>query len=126
MIKFKSITAKNFLSIGNITQALNLDTENLTLILGENLDQGGSDSGSKNGVGKTAILNALCFGLYGQALTNIKKDNLVNNINNKNMLVTVLLEKDGVEYKIERGRKPAIFNFVNIRLNIFSHYIRTT
>ena len=114
MIKFKSITAKNFLSIGNITQALNLDTENLTLILGENLDQGGSDSGSKNGVGKTAILNALCFGLYGQALTNIKKDNLVNNINNKNMIVTVLLEKDGVEYKIERGRKPAIFNFVNM------------
>ncbi|MEG7769285.1 hypothetical protein U2086_14680, partial [Listeria monocytogenes] len=45
------------------------------------------------------------------ALTNIKKDNLINKINNKNMLVTLTFEKDGNKYKIERGRKPTIMKF---------------
>lgn len=62
----------------------------------------------------TTIVNALSFALYGVALTNIKKDNLINKINNKNMLVTLTFSKDGVDYKIERGRKPAVFNFVNL------------
>lgn len=62
----------------------------------------------------TTIVNALSYALYGVALTNIKKDNLVNKINNKNMLVTLTFSKDGTNYKIERGRKPAIFNFINL------------
>ena len=114
MITIKELTVKNFMSVGNQTQAVNFTAENLTLVLGENLDQGGDDSGSRNGTGKTTIVNALSFALYGVALTNIKKDNLINKINNKNMLVTLTLNKDGVEYKIERGRKPAIFNFINV------------
>ena len=113
-ITIKELTVKNFMSVGNQTQAVNFTVENLTLVLGENLDQGGDDSGSRNGTGKTTIVNALSFALYGVALTNIKKDNLINKINNKNMLVTLTLNKDGVEYKIERGRKPAIFNFINV------------
>jgi len=111
MLKIKSITAKNFLSIGNVTQSVNLDRTDLTLILGENLDLGGDDSGSRNGVGKTAILHAVSYALYGAALTSIKKDNLINRTNGKNMLVTVEFEKDGVEYRIERGRKPNIMRF---------------
>jgi len=111
MIKIKDLTVKNFMSVGNQTQAVNFDKEHLTLVLGENLDQGGDDSGSRNGTGKTTIVNALSYALYGNALTNIKKDNLINKINNKNMLVTLTFDKDGTEYRIERGRKPNVLQF---------------
>jgi DNA repair exonuclease SbcCD ATPase subunit len=111
MIKIKDLTVKNFMSVGNQTQAVNFDKENLTLVLGENLDQGGDDNGSRNGTGKTTIVNALSFALFGNALTNIKKDNLINKINNKNMLVTLSFNKDGTDYRIERGRKPSIMKF---------------
>jgi DNA repair exonuclease SbcCD ATPase subunit len=111
MIKIKDLTVKNFMSVGNQTQAVHFDQENLTLVLGENLDQGGDDSGSRNGTGKTTIVNALSFALFGQALTNIKRDNLINKINNKGMLVTLAFEKDGTDYRIERGRKPNILQF---------------
>ena len=99
------------MSVGNQTQAVNFEREHLTLVLGENLDMGGDDSGSRNGTGKTTIVNALSYGLFGQALTNIKKDNLINKINNRNMLVTLSFEKDSVNYRIERGRKPNILKF---------------
>ena len=111
MIRIKDLTVKNFMSVGNQTQAVDFGREKLTLVLGENLDQGGDDSGSRNGTGKTTIINALSFALYGNALTNIKKDNLINKINGKNMLVTLTFEKDSVNYRIERGRKPAVMKF---------------
>ena len=111
MIKLKDLTVKNFMSVGNQTQAVNFAQENLTLVLGENLDQGGDDNGSRNGTGKTTIVNALSFALFGNALTNIKKDNLINKINNKNMLVTLSFEKDGINYRVERGRKPTLMKF---------------
>lgn len=99
------------MSVGNITQAVNFNSEQLTLVLGENLDQGGDDSGSRNGTGKTTIINGLSYALYGQALTNIKKNNLINKTNSKGMLVTLQFEKDGVNYRIERGRSPNILKF---------------
>lgn len=111
MIRIKDLTVKNFMSVGNQTQAVDFSKENLTLVLGENLDQGGDDSGARNGTGKTTIVNALSYALYGIALTNIKKDNLINKINNKNMLVTLSFDKNGVDYRIERGRKPNILKF---------------
>jgi DNA repair exonuclease SbcCD ATPase subunit len=111
MINIKDLTVKNFMSVGNATQAVNFCKEQLTLVLGENLDQGGDDSGSRNGTGKTTIVNALSYALFGTALTNIKKDNLINKINSKNMLVTVEFEKDGRLYRIERGRKPNVLKF---------------
>lgn len=102
------------MSVGNQTQAVDFDKQPLTLVLGENLDLGGDDSGSRNGTGKTTIVNALSYALYGNALTNIKKENLINKINQKNMLVTVEFEKDGTKYRIERGRKPNILRiYVN-------------
>jgi len=110
-LKIKSITIKNFMSVGNVSQAVRLDQNNFTLVLGENLDQGETGGGHRNGVGKTTIANALSYALYGQALTNIKKDNLINKINGKHMLVTLIFEKDGVTYRIERGRKPAVMKF---------------
>ena len=102
------------MSVGNQTQAVNFDTEHLTLVLGSNLDLGGDDTGSRNGTGKTTIVNALSYALYGQALTNIKKENLINKINGKSMLVTVEFEKDSNSYRIERGRRPNILKlYVN-------------
>ena len=98
------------MSVGNVTQAVEFDKAGITLVLGNNLDLGGD--GSRNGTGKTTIVNALSYGLYGSALTNIRKDNLVNKTNNKGMMVTVNFEKDGHQYKIERGRKPNIFKFI--------------
>ena len=114
MIKLKDLTVKNFMSVGNQTQAVDFDQENLTLVLGENLDQGGDDSGSRNGTGKTTIINALSYALYGKALTNIKANNLINKTNSKGMLVTLTFEKDGIDYRIERGRGP---NFLKFYIN---------
>ena len=111
MIKIKDLTVKNFMSVGNQTQAVDFEGEQLTLVLGENLDQGGDDSGSRNGTGKTTIINALSYALYGTALTNIKRNNLINKTNSKGMLVTLQFEKDGNQYRIERGRSPTFFRF---------------
>jgi len=110
----KNITVKNFLSVGNQTQAVTFDKEHLTLVLGENIDLGGDDSGSRNGTGKTTIINALSYALYGQALTNIRKENLINKTNAKHLLVTVEFEVNGQSFRIERGRKPNLLRlFVN-------------
>jgi DNA repair exonuclease SbcCD ATPase subunit len=112
--KINSLTVKNFMSVGSQTQAVDFTDQSLTLVLGSNLDLGGDDTGSRNGTGKTTIINALSYALYGQALTNIKKENLINKINGKNMLVTVEFEKSGNIYRIERGRKPNVLRmYVN-------------
>jgi len=111
MIRIKDLTVKNFMSVGNVSQAVDFNQQQLTLVLGENLDQGGDDSGSRNGTGKTTIINALSYALYGQALTNIKRNNLINKTNSKGMLVTLHFEKNGVDYRIERGRSPNILKF---------------
>jgi DNA repair exonuclease SbcCD ATPase subunit len=109
MINVEKLTVKNFMSVGNVTQAINFDRQDLTLVLGENLDLGGD--GSRNGTGKTTIINALSYALYGQALTNIRKDNLVNKTNGKGMLVSLEFHVNGQDYKIERGRKPNVLKF---------------
>jgi len=98
------------MSVGNVTQSISFDDKDLVLVLGENLDQGGLDA--RNGVGKSTIVNALSYALYGTALTKIKVDNLVNKTNGKNMVVTLEFEKNGTEYLIERGRKPVKFAFM--------------
>ena len=109
MIQIKDLTVRNFMSVGNATQGINFDRRDLTLVLGENLDLGGD--GSRNGTGKTTIINALSYALYGQALSNIRKDNLVNKTNGKNMLVSLTFSVGGKDYRIERGRKPNVLKF---------------
>jgi DNA repair exonuclease SbcCD ATPase subunit len=109
MIHIKNLTVKNFMSVGNSTQAIDFDRNDLTLVLGENLDLGGD--GSRNGTGKTTIINALSYALYGTALSNIRKDNLVNKTNGKNMLVSLDFSVGGKNFKIERGRKPNLLRF---------------
>ena len=111
MILIKTLTVKNFMSVGNQTQAIDFQQKLLTLVLGENLDMGGDDAGSRNGTGKTTIVNALSYALYGEALTKIRRDNLVNKTNGKGMLVTITFEKEGKKYRVERGRKPNVMKY---------------
>jgi DNA repair exonuclease SbcCD ATPase subunit len=109
MIQIKNLTVKNFMSVGAATQGINFDRQDLTLVLGENLDLGGD--GSRNGTGKTTIINALSYAMYGQALSNIRKDNLVNKTNAKGMMVSLDFSVNSKNYKIERGRKPNVLRF---------------
>ena len=109
MITLKNITLRNFLSIGQVTQAVSFDRQDLTLILGENLDLGGD--GARNGTGKTTLIQGLSYALFGIPINSIRKDNLVNRTNGKAMMVTLEFNVDGIDYKIERGRKPNILKF---------------
>jgi DNA repair exonuclease SbcCD ATPase subunit len=111
MFKIKALSVKNFMSVGNVTQSVNFDRQDLTLVLGQNMDLGGDDAGARNGTGKTTMINALSYGLFGVALTNIKKDNLVNKTNGKNMIVTVDFTVGNSQYRVERGRKPVFLKF---------------
>lgn len=109
MIKVKHLTIKNFLSVGQVPQTLSFDQADLTLILGENLDLGGD--GARNGTGKTTMIQALNYALYGTAINQIKRDNLVNRTNSKNMVVTVDFSVGECDYRIVRGRKPGVLKF---------------
>lgn len=97
MLTFKKITYKNFLSTGNVENTVDLNKHSSTLITG------------KNGEGKSTILCALTFALFGKPFRNVNKGQLVNSINRKNCTVEVELETNGVEYVIKRGIKPNVF-----------------
>jgi len=99
------------MSVGNASQSINFVDKNLVLVIGENMDLGGDDAGARNGTGKTTIVNALSYVLFGEPLTQIRRDNLVNKTNEKGMLVSVKFTKNNIEYTIDRGRKPQIFKF---------------
>lgn len=109
MLKFNNLTLKNFISVGAVTQAVDISVNGLTLILGQHTDAEGAVT--RNGAGKSTILQAISYALYGQALAKIKVDNLINDVNGKAMLVTLEFEKNGSRYRIERGRKPAVLKF---------------
>jgi len=97
MIVFKSVQWANFLSTGNSPNKVLLNKSTTTLIIG------------KNGEGKSTILDALCFSLFGKPFRNINKGQLVNSINGKKCVVEVEFDINGKEYKIIRGIKPNIF-----------------
>ena len=116
MIKFTLLIIKNFLSFGADPTTLLLDRPGTTLIIGQDLDNVANGIGA-NGVGKTVIINALAYGVYDKPVSNISKDNLVNNINKSHMEVIVEFEKDGNIYRIKRVRKSknyAAGNFVEL------------
>ena len=103
-IEFVQLTLKNFLSYGNNLTVIPLKRPGTTLILGEDLDRTTEGTGA-NGVGKSTIINALTYALYDKPISNISKDNLVNNINKKNMEVTVEFNIGDNNYVIKRERK---------------------
>ena len=104
------------MSVGAITQAVNFQNTELTIVLGNNLDLGGD--GNRNGVGKTALMNALSYALYGKAISNIRQSNLINKTNGKGMFVALELEINGKMCRIERGRSPNILRFMVDESNI--------
>lgn len=104
MITFGTLTLKNFLSFGASPTVVKLDMPGTTLIVGKDLDNT-IDGDGANGVGKTTIINALCYAIFDKPISNISKDNLVNNINKKHMEVTLEFEKNGTTYFINRVRK---------------------
>ena len=97
MITFKKLTYKNFLSTGNNETTIYLNRDSATLVVG------------RNGAGKSTMLDALSFGLFGKPHRSINKNQLINTINNKQCLVTVEFSVGGLEYKVIRGIKPNIF-----------------
>ena len=110
-LDFQELSIRNFMSFGNVTEDISLDKDNLTLVLGENLDKG-EDSGERNGVGKSSIIMAIHFALFGQAIGNkIKKSNLINKTNQKNCEVTLKFKKGSNTYTIKRFRKPEKLEF---------------
>lgn len=119
MIRFLSLTLKNFMSFGNQTTVFQLDRPGTTLVVGEDLDNTANGQGA-NGTGKTTIINALAYAVYDKPISSISKDNLVNNINKKNMEVTVTFEKSGIYYMIRRVRKSKSYaagNYVELYEN---------
>ena len=97
MINFKCVRWKNFLSTGNQFIEIQLDRNPTTLIIGE------------NGAGKSTILDALCFGLFGKPFRTISKNQLVNSVNNGSTVVEVEFTIGTVEYKVIRCIKPNKF-----------------
>tara|TARA_E500000178_G_scaffold316782_1_gene336833 strand:+ start:1649 stop:3367 length:1719 start_codon:yes stop_codon:yes gene_type:complete len=102
MIEFNTIKWKNFLSTGNNFTEVQLDKTSSTLILGA------------NGAGKSTILDALCFGLFGKAFRKINKPQLINSINEKDCIIEVRFTIGRNKYLVRRGIKPNLFEiFVN-------------
>lgn len=110
MLKINKLTLKNFMSFGNVEQEIVIDTNTLTLILGENRDITNVShvADFRNGAGKSCLCSALSYVLFDKPIGNVKKDNLINKINEKNMEVSVEFEKNDNTYRIVRGRKPNI------------------
>lgn len=105
MIIFKTLSLRNFLSYGNNTTIIQFDKPGTTLIVGEDLDNTTNGQGA-NGTGKSSLINALAYAVYDKPVSNISKDNLVNNINKKNMEVIVdFTASNGKSYTIKRARK---------------------
>ena len=96
-IHFKKVRYKNLLSTGNVFTHIDLDRRNSTLISGT------------NGSGKSTILDAIVYGLYGKAFRKVNKAQLINSINDKELLVEIEFTAAGSEYLIRRGMKPGIF-----------------
>ena len=102
MIIFKTVRWKNFLSTGNTFIEIPLDKDSTTLIIGE------------NGAGKSTILDALCFGLFGKPFRNINKPQLLNTVNSSSCLVEVEFDVGRKNVKVVRGIKPNVFEiYVN-------------
>ena len=102
MIVFKKVRWKNFLSTGNNFTEIELDRNSTTLIIGE------------NGAGKSTILDALCFGLFGKAFRNISKPLLVNSVNGSSTIVEIEFTIGTKKFLVRRGIKPNILEiYVN-------------
>lgn len=119
-LEFQEITIRNFLSFGNIPQTLSLNDKSYQVIIGLNKDKSDSTS-DRNGCGKSTIFEAIHYALFGRSIGNkVNLGNLINNINKKNMVVTLKFKKDDILYEITRGRSPNILCLLKNEENILS------
>lgn len=119
-LEFQEITIRNFLSFGNIPQTLSLNDKSYQVIIGLNKDKSDSTS-DRNGCGKSTIFEAIHYALFGRSIGNkVNLGNLINNINKKNMVVTLKFKKDDILYEIIRGRSPNILCLLKNGENILS------
>lgn len=119
-LEFQEITIRNFLSFGNIPQTLSLNDKSYQVIIGLNKDKSDSTS-DRNGCGKSTIFEAIHYALFGRSIGNkVNLGNLINNINKKNMVVTLKFKKDDISYEITRGRSPNILCLLKNGENILS------
>lgn len=95
--KLNKVAYKNIMSVGDTLIEIALDAHHKTLITG------------KNGGGKSTMLEAITFALFGKPFRDIKKGQLVNSVTKKNMWVNLIMEYDGHQYEITRGQKPNVF-----------------
>lgn len=119
-LEFQEITIRNFLSFGNAPQTLPLNDKKYQVVIGYNRDK--SDSASdRNGVGKSTVFEAIHYALFGRSIGNkVTLGNLINNINKKNMVVTLKFKKDDVSYEITRGRSPNVLTLMRNGENVLS------
>ena len=99
MIHFKYVKWRNFLATGNLSSTVRLDKSVTTLIIGD------------NGAGKSTVLDALCFVLFGKAYRPIKKAQLINSINQRDCEVEIEFQIGKNQFKVIRGIKPTYFRF---------------
>ena len=97
MILFEKVRYQNFLSAGNVWTEIELTRSPNTLIIGE------------NGAGKSTVLDALCFCLFGKPFRKINKAQLINSVNTKGTLVEVEFKIGKISYKVIRGIRPGVF-----------------
>ena len=111
MIKFQALKWKNFLSTGNYFNEIDFLKASTNLVVGQ------------NGAGKSTMLDALSFALFGKPHRKITKNQLINTINNKDCSVEVQFSVNGMEYRVVRGIKPAKFEIWkdDVMINQSSH-----
>lgn len=120
-LEFQEITIRNFLSFGNAPQTLTLNDKKYQVVVGYNRDKSDSSS-DRNGVGKSTVFEAIHYALFGRSIGNkVTLGNLVNNINKKNMVVTLKFKKDDVLYEITRGRLPNVLILLKNGENVLSN-----
>ena len=117
-IVLKELTIRNFLSFGNVSQTIKLDSDSFRIITGQNKDKSDNEE-DKNGVGKSSIQLAIHYALFGKSTGNrIVLGQMINNINKKNMLVSLKFDKDDIHYEIIRGRSPNVLKLLRNGENI--------
>ena len=117
-LTFKKISIKNFLSFGNVPEEIDLIKSPYRIIVGQNKDKSDSQDDA-NGVGKSSIYQSIHYAIFGKSIGNkVTLPSLVNNVNKKNMLVTLDFSVDDVNYTIERGRNPVVLKLYKENVEI--------